>query len=70
MLGILPSISAILALQSAFLICPLVSGISLSASLIFCSKSDLSVFYLVFKTNFLTTFNYIAQFAYLLQLLN
>ena len=50
MLGILPSISATLAFKSV-LASSLVSGIFLSASLIFFSKSDLSVSYLVFKTN-------------------
>ena len=50
-LGILPSISIILELKSVFLTKPLVSGIFLSASLIFFSKSDLSVSYVVFKAN-------------------
>ena len=45
-LGILLSISVILALSFAFLTSPLVSGIFLSASLIFFSKSDLFVSYL------------------------
>ena len=43
-LGILPFISVILALQSVFLKSPLVSEI-------FFSYSDLSISYLVFKTN-------------------
>ena len=43
-LGILPFISVILALQSVFLKSPLVSEI-------FFSQSDLSISYLVFKTN-------------------
>ena len=51
LLRILPSISVILAFKSVFLPSPLVSGIFLSASLIFFSKSDLSVPYVVFKTN-------------------
>ena len=42
-LGVLPSISVILAFKSVFLARSLVSGIFLSASLIFFSKSDLSV---------------------------
>ena len=50
-LGILPSISVILELKPVFLIKPLLSGILLSASLIFFSISDLSASYLVFKTN-------------------
>ena len=45
-LGILFSISVILAFKSVFLASSLVSGIFLSASLIFFSKSDLSVSYL------------------------
>ena len=50
-LGILPSILVILAFKSAFFANSLVSGILLSPSLIFFSKSDLSVSYVVFKTN-------------------
>ena len=50
-LGILFSISVILAFKLVFLARLPVSGIFLSASLIFFSKSDLSVSYLVFKTN-------------------
>ena len=50
-LGVLPSILVILAFKSVFLATSLVSVIYLSASLIFFSKSDLSVSYLVFKTN-------------------
>ena len=49
-LCILPSISVILAFKSVFLARSLVSGIFLSAHSFF-SKSDLSVSYLVFKTN-------------------
>ena len=51
MLGILFSISVILACKSVFLSRSLVLGIYFSASLIFLSKSDLSVSYVVFKTN-------------------
>ena len=47
-LGILPSISVILALQSVFLTRPLGPGI-------FFSNSALSVSYLVFKTNALVS---------------
>ena len=50
-LGILPSISVILAFKSVFLARSLVSGIFLSESLILFSKFDLSVSYVVFKTN-------------------
>ena len=50
-LGILFSVSVILAFKSAFLARSLVSGIYLSVSLIFFSKSDLSVSYAVCKTN-------------------
>ena len=50
-LSILPSISAVLALQSVFLTSSLVLGAFLSVSLIFFSKSDLTMSYLVFKTN-------------------
>ena len=50
-LGILPSISVILAFILVFVAISLVSGIFLSASLIFFSKSDLFVSYVVFKTN-------------------
>ena len=50
-LGILPSILVILELKSVFLAKPLAPGIFLSASLIFFSKSDLSVSYVVFKIN-------------------
>ena len=50
-LGILPSISVILAFKSEFLARSFVSGIFLSASLIFFYKSDLCVSYVVFKTN-------------------
>ena len=50
-LGILFSISVISAFKSVFLTRSLVSGIFLSASLIFFSKSDLSESYVVFKTN-------------------
>ena len=50
-LGILPSISVILAFKAVFLTSPLVSGIFFSASVIFFSRSDVSVSYLVFKTN-------------------
>ena len=51
MLGILPSISVILAFKSVFLAKSLVSGIFLSVLLIFFSKSDLSVSYVAFKAN-------------------
>ena len=51
MLGILPSVSVILVFKSVFLASSLVSGTFLSASLTFFCKSDLSVSYLVFKTN-------------------
>ena len=50
-LGILFSISVILTFKSVFLASSLVSEIFLSASLILFSKSDLSVSYVVFKTN-------------------
>ena len=51
-LGILPSISVFLAFKSvSFLARLLVSGIFLSASLIFFSNSDLSISYVAFKTN-------------------
>ena len=49
-LGILSSTSVILAFKSVFLASSLVKNF-LSASLIFFSKSDLSVSYVVFKTN-------------------
>ena len=47
-LGVLPSILVILALYSLFLTSPLVSGINFSASLIFFSKSDLSIIAFLF----------------------
>ena len=50
-LGILFSISVILAFKSVFLARSLELGIFFSASLIFFSKSGLSVSYLVFRTN-------------------
>ena len=50
-LGILFSISVILELKSGFLRNALVSEIFSSASIIFFSKSDLLVSYLVIKTN-------------------
>ena len=50
-LGILFSISVILAFKSVILGRSLVSRLFLSALLIFLSKSDLSVSYVVFKTN-------------------
>ena len=50
-LGILLSISIILAFYSTFLTSPLVPRTFLSASLIFFSKFYLSVSYLVFKSN-------------------
>ena len=50
-LGILLSISEILAFKSVSLARSLVSGTFLSASLILFSKSDLSVSYVVFKAN-------------------
>ena len=50
-LGILFSISVILAFKSVFLARSPVLGIFLCASLIFFSKSDLSVSYIVFKAN-------------------
>ena len=64
-LGILFSISVILTFKSVFLASSLVSGIYLYASLIFFTKSDLSVSSVVFKTNvvsmlatFATNFSY------------
>ena len=70
-LGILFSISLISAFKSVFLARSLVSGIFISASLIFFSKSDLSASYLVFKTNpvvsmlstFVTNLSYPVFFA-------
>ena len=56
-LGILPSISVILALQSNLLTSPLVSGILFSIS-------DLSVLYLVFKTNLLVSIFLLLQLIY------
>ena len=56
-LGILPSISVILALQSNLLTSPLVSGI-------LCSISDSSVLYLVFKTNLLVSIFLVLQLIY------
>ena len=50
-LGILFSASVILELKSVVLTKPFVSGIFLSTSLIFFYRSDLSVTYLVLKTN-------------------
>ena len=50
-LGILFSISVTLAIRSAFLARSLLSGIFKSASSIFFCKSDLSVSFVVFKTN-------------------
>ena len=47
-LGVLPSILVILALYSLFLTSPLVSWINFSASLIFFSKSDLSIIAFLF----------------------
>ena len=52
MLGILPSTSLILELQSVFKTSQLVSlEVFFSSSLIFFSKSDLSVSHLAFRTN-------------------
>ena len=48
-LGSLLSVSVILAFKSDFLARSLVSGMFLSESLIFFSKSDLSLSYVVFK---------------------
>ena len=64
-LGILPSISVILAFM-CFFASSLVSGIFLSASLIFFSKSDLSVSYAVFKANPVvsTLFTLATNFSY------
>ena len=50
-LTIFPSISVVLAFKSVFSASSLVSAIFLSASLIFFSKSDLSLSYAVFRTN-------------------
>ena len=77
-LRVLFSISVILALKSivSFLTKPLVSGIFLSTSLNFFSRSDLSVSYVVFKTNpvvsmlstFVTNLSYSVFFTTLLSL--
>ena len=65
-LGILLPISVILAFKSAFLARSLASGILLSASLIFFSWSDLSVSYVVFKTNAVVSmlFSFVTNLSY------
>ena len=52
--------------KSVFLTSLLVLGIFFSASLIFCSKSDLSVFYLVFETKLVISilFTFVSNLLY------